>query len=248
VGVALPLVLGLARGCGGREGEPVSTSTRTRPAVGNGHVPRLREFSPAANDVGQDDAVAPSVLGLYGLFTATVLYGSTLAGWWGGSGSPILIFPFVVVLGGVVQLLAALWAARAADPLGAALHGVWGAFWLGFGLYQLLVTTRRLPVPVPGRGSGFDFGMWFVPLTAVTAALALAAVATSLGLAAVLTSLTGASLFAVLGFTGTDQWALTASGWLFVVAAAGAWYLASALLLESQRGRPVLPTGRRRVT
>jgi succinate-acetate transporter protein len=187
------------------------------------------------------------VLGLYGLFTATVLYGSTLAGWWGGSGTPILIFPFVVMVGGVVQLIAALWAARAADPLGAAVHGVWAAFWLGFGLYQLLATTRRLPVAVQGRGSGFDFGMWFVPLTAITAAAAVAAVASSLGLVAVLTALTGASLFAVLAFTSTHRWALTASGWLFVVAAAGAWYLASALLLESQRGRPVLPTGRRRL-
>jgi succinate-acetate transporter protein len=223
----------------------VTTSTRSRTATGNGRVaPRYAAREPV--DATVSAAAAPGVLGLFGLFTATVLYGSALAGWWGGSGSPILIFPFTVMLGGLAQLVAALSALRARDALTAAVHGIWSGFWLAFGLYELLVTTRRLPLLTSGRGVAFDFGMWFAPLAAITAATALAAVARSLGLVAVLAPLAGASLFTAVGFTGGLRWSLTLAGWLFVVSAAAAWYLGTALLLESQHGRAVLPTGRRR--
>jgi succinate-acetate transporter protein len=219
--------------------------TRSRTATGTGR-PARRYAAPEPVDDAVVAAAAPSVLGLFGLFTATVLYGSALAGWWGGAGSPILLFPFTVMLGGLAQLVAALTALRARDALTAAVHGIWSAFWLAFGLYELLVTTRRLPVLTAGRGVAFDFGMWFVPLAAITAATAVAAVARSAGLVAVLAPLAGASLFTAVGFTAGQRWSLTLAGWLFVAAAAAAWYLATALLLESQRGRAVLPTGRRR--
>src|SRR3954452_2687858 len=101
--------------------------------------------------------------------------------------------------------------------------------------------------------------MWFVPLAAITgaaalyaplaritAATALASIARSLALVAVLAPLAGASLFTAVGYTAGLRWSLTLAGWLFVVSAAAAWYLGTALLLESQHGRAVLPTGRRR--
>jgi succinate-acetate transporter protein len=223
----------------------VTTLTRSRTATGDGRMTR-RYANPEPVDEAVAAAAAPSVLGLFGLFAATVLYGSVLAGWWGGSGSPILIFPFTFMLGGLAQLVAALSALRDRDALTVAVHGIWSAFWLGFGLYELLVTTRRLPLLTAGRGVEFDFGMWFVPLAAITAAVAVAAVARSLALVAVLAPLAGASVFTAVGFTVNVRWPLTAAGWLFVVAAAAAWYLGTALLLESQHGRAVLPTGRRR--
>jgi succinate-acetate transporter protein len=223
----------------------VTTSTRSRPAAtGNGHVSR-RYADHEAADEAVVAAAAPSVLGLFGLFTATVLYGSAMAGWWGGSGTPILIFPFTLMLGGLAQLVAALAALRARDALTTAVHGIWSLFWLAFGLYELLVTTGRLPLLTAGRGVAFDFGMWFVPLAAITATAAVAALARSLGLVAVLVPLAGASGLTAVGFTAGARWALTLAGWLFGVAAVAAWYLGPALLLESQRGRAVLPTGRR---
>jgi succinate-acetate transporter protein len=222
----------------------VTTWTRRHASVG--HRRAAPEYATPDTPDDATAAAAPSVLGLYGLFSATVLYGSALAGWWGGSGTPILIFPFVMLLGGLAQLVAGLGAARARATLPAVVHGVWGSFWLAYGLYQLLVATHRLPVVTPGRGVAFDFGMWFVPLTAITAAAALAAVATSLGHVAVLTPLAGGSLFTAVGLAADRHWALTVAGSAFVVAAAAAWYLGSALLVASQHGRAVLPTGRRR--
>jgi hypothetical protein len=207
---------------------------------------RLHNGIPNRADSGGARLAAPSVLGLFGLFAATVVYGSTLAGWWGGTASPILVFPFVTMLGGLAQLIACVWAHRDRDELAAAVHGVWSAFWLAFGVYELLVTVGKLPQPVTGRANAVDFGMWFVPLAAITAALALAAVGRSIVLAGILTVLAGAAVLAAVGFAGNQPWSVRTSGWLFVLAAALAWYLASALLIENERGRAVLPTGRRR--
>jgi len=184
---------------------------------------------------------APSILGLFGFFAATLLVGSNMAGWWGTAASQTLVFPFALMLGGVAQFLAGMWAYRARDGLATAMHGVWGTFWLAFGLDQLLVTTRNLPaVTTPHDVS---FGFWFIPLAAITGMGALAALARNLGLVAVLAPLATGSGFAAAGFIGGFAWCLTVAGWLFVFAAGFAFYAASALMLKESYGRTVLPTG-----
>lgn len=184
---------------------------------------------------------APSVLGLFGFFAATLVVGSHLAGWWGSVTAPTLVFPFALALGGLAQLLAGMWAYRARDALATAMHGIWGAFWIAFGLYQLLVTTGNLPA-VTGVPDA-PFGFWFIPLAAITMMGALAALGVGLGLFAVLAPLATGSAFAAAGYIGGFSWCVTLAGWLFVFSAGFAWYLASAMMMQASFGRTVLPTG-----
>lgn len=184
---------------------------------------------------------APSILGLYGFFAATLLVGSNLAGWWGTPASQTLVFPFALMLGGVAQFLAGMWAYRARDGLATAMHGIWGSFWLAFGLYQLLVTTRNLPAPT--MPLDVAFGFWFIPLAMITGMGALAALARNVGLFAVLAPLATGSGFAAAGFIGGFAWCLTVAGWLFVFSAGFAFYAASAMMLKGSYGRTILPTG-----
>jgi succinate-acetate transporter protein len=184
---------------------------------------------------------APSILGLFGFFAATLLVGANMAGWWGTAASQTLVFPFALMLGGVAQFLAGMWAYRARDGLATAMHGIWGTFWLAFGLYQLLVTTGNLPaVSTPLDAA---FGFWFIPLAAITAMGAVAALARNVSLFAVLAPLATGSGFAAAGFIGGYSWCLTVAGWLFVFAAGFAFYSASAMMLEESYGRTILPTG-----
>jgi uncharacterized protein len=184
---------------------------------------------------------APSILGLFGFFCATLLIGSNLAGWWGSPVSQTLVFPFALMLGGVAQFLAGMWAYRARDGLATAMHGVWGGFWLSFGLYQLLVTTHNLPaVTMP---KDVAFGFWFIAIGAVTTLGAFAALARNLGMFAVLAPLAAGSGFAAAGFVGGLHWALVISGWLFVFSAGFALYAAGAMMLREAYGRTILPTG-----
>lgn len=184
---------------------------------------------------------APSILGLYGFFAATLLVGSNLAHWWGGATSAMLVFPFALMLGGLAQFIAGVWAYRARDGLATAMHGIWGAFWLAFGLYQWLAAAHVLPAVTTPQDTAFGF--WFIALGAITAMGALASLATSAGLFAVLSPLAAGSIFAAIGYVGGYGWCLTVAGWLFVFSAGFAWYVASAMMMEGAFGRTILPTG-----
>src|SRR5919202_1749737 len=78
---------------------------------------------------------APSILGLYGFAASTFIVAAHLAHWYGDPRNHIQTFqylvPFCFAFGGIAQLAAALWAYKARDGLATAMHGAWGAFWIG---------------------------------------------------------------------------------------------------------------------
>ena len=99
----------------------------------NGHAFEPRVFlQPVA---------APSVLGLLGFAAATFIVASNLAGWWGTPKSGLVLAPFAAMFGGLAQLLAGMWAYRARDALATAMHGMWGSFWIAYGILNLLVAV-----------------------------------------------------------------------------------------------------------
>lgn len=191
---------------------------------------------------------APSVLGLFGFAGATMMVGAWQAGWYGGALTPLILFPFAMTFGGLAQFLAGMWSYKARDGVATAMHGMWGAFWLGFGLLFLLIDLKAFPAalaPVPGAVNP-GFGFWFVVLCVITAAGAIAAIADNLGLCSVLTTLAVGSGFTAAGFFAGAMWPLRVGGWLFVISAALAVYSAAAMMLEGTFGRTILPTGRYR--
>lgn len=185
---------------------------------------------------------APSILGLFGFASATFMVAAYLARWYSGTTAPLYLFPFAATFGGLAQFAAGMWAYRARDGLATAMHGMWGAFWLAFGILWLLAAVRVLVLPT---GTFTPFGFWFLTLAAITASGAIAATAESLGLTMVLTTLAvGAGLLAVGYLTGGSAW-LRAGGWVLIASAIFAWYTASAMMIESAWGRVVLPLGKR---
>jgi len=183
----------------------------------------------------------PSILGLFGFAGATFVVAAHLAGWYGTRTTPDYLFPFAAVFGGLAQFLAGMWAYRARDGLATAMHGMWGSFWIAYGILTALFATHVLVEPT-GKFTALAF--WFVALAAITAVGALAALAESIGLFAVLATLAaGSTVFAIANFIGSDGWT-KAAGYVFVISAAFAWYVASAMMLEGTFGRVVLPTGK----
>jgi uncharacterized protein len=186
---------------------------------------------------------APSILGLFGFAGATFMVAAHLAHWYGNNQSMTYIWPFAAVFGGVAQFSAALWAYRARDGLATAMHGMWGSFWMGFGILFLLNTVGAPTVPT---GKFVEFGYWFLVLGVITAAGAAASLGESLGLFTVLITLAvGSGLVAVGYLTGVGGW-LTAGGWVLLVSSWAATYVATALMMVSSFGRTVLPLGEHR--
>lgn len=186
---------------------------------------------------------APSIMGLFGFTIGTVMLGAFQAGWYGNTATPLIIWPFAMFAGGIMQSIAAVASLRARDGAAVAVHTAWGSFWVGWGTLQILVTVGLLPA-IPLGAANPSFAFWFIALTLVTAWGALAALAQNMLLFVTLGVLTAASAVTAAGFYAGSLATTQAGGWLYVVSAAAAWLVGGALVLENSFGRSIIPLGK----
>jgi succinate-acetate transporter protein len=184
---------------------------------------------------------APSILGLFGFAGATFMVGAHMAHWYGGAQTDLFLAPFAATFGGLAQFTAGMWAFKARDGLATAMHGMWGAFWIAFGLLQLMFITHAVPMP---HGEWPGLAYWFIILGAITWMGFWAATAENTMLAIVLWFLAGGSTAAAVGYFLPSTGVLEIAGYLFCASAVVAWYFASAMMLKSSFKRVVLPLGK----
>lgn len=181
---------------------------------------------------------APSILGLFGFAGSTFIVAANIVGWYGNDMTPVYLAPFVAAFGGLAQFLAGMWAYKARDGIATAMHGMWGSYWIGYGLLYILAAAGVLSF---GEISS-PLGFWFIALAAITFMGAIAATGENMALAAVLHTLwIGSALLAIGLLTGVAVWEVV-GGYVLIVSAICAWYTASALMFEGT-GRPLLPVG-----
>ena len=183
---------------------------------------------------------APSILGLFGLAGATFLVAANMAGWYGTTQSAQYLFPFAATFGGLAQFAAGMWAFRARDGLATAIHGMWGAFWIAYGMLHLLGAVGVLTLPTT---SFPELGFWFLALAVITGLGTIAALGENVSITAVLGLLTAGSAFAAVHYlTGDSSWE-TVAGWVLLASAVAAAYTAGAMMIAASWGRAVLPLG-----
>lgn len=189
---------------------------------------------------------APSILGLFGFAGATMMVGAWQAGWYGDANTGLLLFPFALTFGGLAQFLAGMWSYKARDGLATAMHGMWGSFWLAFGLLFGLNAGGVIPTHMmPAFGStNAPWAFWFVVLCVITLFGAIAALGESLALVAVLAPLAAASGLTAVGFFTGGLTITQIGGWVFVGSALAAVYTAGAMMLAESFGRTILPLGK----
>lgn len=186
---------------------------------------------------------APSIMGLFGFTIATVMLGAWQAGWYGTAATPLLIWPFAMVAGGVLQSIAAVASLRARDGVAVAVHTAWGSFWIGWGILQLLIATHVLPA-TPLGSVNQSMAFWFIALTLVTWFGMLGALRQNMGVLFTLGALTAGSAVTAAGFYAGSLVTLRVGGWIFVFSAAFAWLTAGAMVLEHSFGRTIIPLGK----
>ncbi|MGH2892548.1 MAG: acetate uptake transporter family protein [Solirubrobacteraceae bacterium] len=188
---------------------------------------------------------APSILGLYGFAAATFLVTAHLVGWYGTATSPLLIFPFATATGGIAQGAAALFAYKARDGVATAVHGIWAAFWLGYGFLNFMVALKLIPAPAPGAAVP-ELGYWFYALAAITLIGMIASLSESMALTSVLAPLwVGVAFLGVFYTVGGTGWEKV-GGYVTMASAFTAFYAASAMMLAGAFGRAILPVGKYR--
>jgi succinate-acetate transporter protein len=224
----------------------MSTGTQpvTRTSTSNGAAGELREWRDHARVFLQPIA-APSILGLFGFSAATFMVTAYLVGWYGNAKSPLLIFPFATAAGGIAQGAAALFAYKARDGLATAVHGIWAAFWLGFGFLNFMIALKLIPAPAP-HAAVPELGYWFFALAAITLVGMIASLGENLALTSVLAPLwVGVALLGVFYTVGGSGWE-KAGGYVTMASAFTAFYAASAMTLASTFGRVIFPLGKYR--
>lgn len=218
-------------------------------APGNGHVLRTVEDLAVAEDhqgwvsrsrVFLTPMAAPSIMGLFGFMIATLMLGAWQAGWYGNSATPLIIWPFAMFAGGVMQSIAAIASLRARDGVAVAVHTAWGSFWVGWGILQLLVAMHVM-APIPIGASSPSFAFWFIALTLVTAFGALGSMVHNAGVCITLAILTAGSAVTAAGFYAGSVAVVNAGGWLYVFSAAAAWLTAGTMVLEHSLERNLMP-------
>lgn len=183
---------------------------------------------------------APSILGFFALGAAWWIGGSQMTGWYGNSATPEYIFPFLALFGGLAQFLAGMWAFKARDGLATIIHGMWGTFFLAYGVLFWAVANGSLTLATVNSG----YGYWFIPLAAITGSCAIAAFFASRVVSLQQWVLTVASIIAAIALLGDISALIKISGYFFLASSLIAWYVASGLLFEATNRRVILPLGR----
>jgi succinate-acetate transporter protein len=181
------------------------------------------------------------VLGLFGFAGATFVVAAHMAGWYGSGSTEGYLFPFAAMFGGLAQFLAGMWAYRARDAVATAMHGMWGSFWLAYGILHLLLATDVLQT---GGTLDHALGFWFIALAAITLSGTVGAfLEGNLGVTAVLGFLTAGSAVAAIAFLNSSTGTEHLAGWLFVISSILAWYVGTAMMWKAAAGKVVLPLG-----
>ena len=162
---------------------------------------------------------------------------------WFGDSTSLYLFPFAAIFGGLAQFLAGMWAYKARDGVATAIHGMWGSFWMAYGVLNVIFAIGKL---TPPAGRWPEIGFWFIVLAVITWVSVAAAVAENRGFVTLLAFLAAGSTTAAIGELTGIEWLMTLTGWLFIVASIAAWYTGSALMLEEAFGREIWSLGKSR--
>jgi succinate-acetate transporter protein len=175
----------------------------------------------------------PAPLGLAAFALTTFLLSAKNANWttsdaWLG---------YAFAYGGLAQLLAGMWEFKNKNVFGATAFSTYGGFWLGLGLWVLLVAPKA-------TASGHDLG-WILLAFAIFNTYMLI-ISTQLNTAVFLVFLT-LEITEILLFTANfaDSTGLAKVGGIVgVITAIVAWYTSAAGVMNGIKGKQVFPVGK----
>jgi succinate-acetate transporter protein len=186
----------------------------------------------------------PAPLGLAGFALTTFLL----------SGHNATFIPDIIWVGpalfygGLAQLLAGMWEFRNRNVFGATAFSTYGGFWLGLGIFVVLLETTKIgaglgPTDVPNALAwflmAFAFFNFYMLLWSARINAAVFMVFLTLQITEVLL---------VIGFFREahghpNNWILHAGGWVGIATAAVAWYTSAAGVVNGMSPQPVVPVG-----
>jgi len=149
------------------------------------------------------------------------------------------IIPLAVFFGGPIAFAAAMWAYHHRDAYLATVAGVFGAFWLTYGM---LLWLMHAGVIDQFAASGDLRGFYFIGWTVTFGILWLASIRQHWALSLVSLGAGLMFLFLSIAYYRDSENVLRIGGWIGFITAGLAWYSALAEMLNAEFEEPVLPT------
>ena len=181
--------------------------------------------------INENAAIAdPGPLGLAGFATTTFALSSVNAGVFVPKGAEGTWLPLALIFGGSVQLLAGMWEFKKGNTFGSTAFSTYGAFWIAL---ALLVLNNAVYLGKDGNlGGAINF--YLILFTIMTFYYTIATFKTNWAMV---------TLFVLLFITFLllDAGQNVAGGWLGIIVAIIAWYIAAAAVINFTFKKTVLP-------
>jgi uncharacterized protein len=200
--------------------------------------------SVGAHPAVQPPARAPSIadpvpVGIAGFAMTTFVLSCVNAGFFGGVAATPMVLGLAMFYGGLVQLLAGLWAFRRGETFVAvAFCSYGGGFWLSY-FFLVYFIAPHLAASVAGNAIGLYLLGWLI----FTFYMTIAALKTNAAVLWVFITLTATYLLLVLAKLGIDPAdLLPIGGYVGITCGVAAWYVAFAHVTNATFGRDLVPT------
>ena len=178
----------------------------------------------------------PAPLGLAAFALTTFLLSAKNAHWTDGTDAWL---GYAFAYGGFVQLLAGMWEFRNRNVFGSTAFSTYGGFWIGLGLYVLLVA------PSAKQASQIDNDLGWILLAFAIFNTYMLLWSTQVNVAVFLVFLTleATEIILFIGNFSSSENIVKFGGWIGVLTAIVAWYASAAGVINGMQERPWLPVG-----
>jgi uncharacterized protein len=193
-------------------------------------------------------AADPAPLGLAAFALTTFLLSAANAKWMtSATGDAWLGYAFAY--GGLGQIIAALWEFRNRNVFGATAFGTYGGFWIGLGLWALLVAPAPAGAPplvaaAHAAATVKDLGWILLAFAIFNTYMLLASTQVNGAIFAVFLTLEATEIVLFIGFFSGNATTIKIGGYVGVLTAVVAWYTSAAGVINGMRGKPTLPVGK----
>jgi succinate-acetate transporter protein len=185
----------------------------------------------------------PAPLGLGAFALTTFLLSAFNAGWM-TSGSGLAWLGYAFAYGGLCQLLAGMWEFRNRNVFGATAFSTYGGFWIGLGLYFVLVGSALLAHPATASEFSKDVGWILLAFAIFNTYMLLWSTQVNAAVFGVFLTLELTEIILFIGnFTGSSG-TVKFGGYVGVLTALVAWYASAAGVANGMGGRFRVPVGR----
>jgi succinate-acetate transporter protein len=199
-----------------------------------------RTTQPSVQPAAAASGIAnPAPLGLAAFALTTFLLSAANANWMTAASGDAWL-GYALAYGGLIQLLAGMWEFRTGNVFGATAFSTYGGFWIGLGLWALLVAPHVTNPNILGH----DIAWILLAFAIFNTYMLILSAQINMAVFGVFLTLEITEIVLFIGNFALNTTIVHIGGYIGVITALVAWYTSAANVAAGQAGRVKLPLGK----